>query len=346
LGGSRISVFAFRPCKLLTLALNNNLKTKMKPAPLICAVMLLLSGFTPAQSMPARAEARGEPLRPEWCKALPRPGYKSLERVTVKSNWFEVYRIRPGVFAIYEPHQYEEVISYLIVGSRRALLFDTGLGIADIKPVVAYLTNLPVTVLNSHSHFDHIGDDWEFSDVWGLDMPFTRTNQAGASHAALSDVVVPERFCGPLPDGFKPENYAIPPFKISHFVKDGDVMDLGGRQLEIVLTPGHTPDALCLLDRKNRLLFTGDTFYAGPIFLYVPETSVDDYQHSVERLAKLEPQLELLLPSHNFPAEKPEMLTRLAGAFEQVRSGKAKFRMDGDRREYQFDGFRILTAAP
>jgi len=64
----------------------------------------------------------------------------------------------------------------------------------------------------------------------------------------------------------------------------------------------------------------------------------------VERLAKLAPQIDLLLPSHNFPAEKPEMLTRLEAAFRQVRAGTAKYRMDGDRREYEFDGFSILTA--
>jgi glyoxylase-like metal-dependent hydrolase (beta-lactamase superfamily II) len=295
---------------------------------------------------PTRAEAHAEPLTPSWCATLPRPGYKHLERVLPETPWFEIYRVRPGVFALYEPHQYEEVISYLILGSKRALLFDTGLGIGDIKKVVASLTALPITVLNSHSHFDHIGDDWEFPDILGVDSAFTRGNQAGATHEQLRDVVVPERFCGAPPAGFKPENYAIPAFKITKFVSDADTIDLGDRQLEVLRTPGHTPDALCLLDRKNKLLFTGDTFYAGPIFLYVPETNVADYQRSVERLAKLVPQLDLLLPSHNFPAEPPTMLTSLADAFRQVQSGKAKFHQDGDRRQYQFDGFSILTAAP
>jgi glyoxylase-like metal-dependent hydrolase (beta-lactamase superfamily II) len=125
-------------------------------------------------------------------------------------------------------------------------------------------------------------------------------------------------------------------------VKDGKVIDLGGRKLEVLLTPGHTPDALCLLDREHKLLFTGDSFYAGPIFLYVPETNVDDYHRSVDRLAALAPQLELLLPSHNFPAEKPEMLLRLQEAMRQIHAGKAKFKPEGELREYLFDGFTIL----
>src|SRR5215510_1299191 len=103
----------------------------------------------------ASAEQGGEPLRPEWCRELPRPEYAKLERVNVHDDWFEVYRIRPGVFAIYEPHQFEEVISYLVIGSKRALLFDTGMGIGKISDVVMELTKLPVIVLNSHTHFDH-----------------------------------------------------------------------------------------------------------------------------------------------------------------------------------------------
>jgi glyoxylase-like metal-dependent hydrolase (beta-lactamase superfamily II) len=298
------------------------------------------------ESRPPRAEAKDEPLTADWCKALPRPGYKDLDRVPVDSNWFEVYRIRPGVFAIYEPHQYEEVISYLVVGSRRALLFDTGLGIGDMRKLVARLTSLPVTALNSHTHFDHTGDDWQFTDLLGLDNPYTHRNEAGATHEQVREVVMPERFCGHPPAGFDPGKYEIRPFHVAHFVKDGDVIDLGDRKLQVIRTPGHTPDALCLLDRKNRLLFTGDTFYAGPIFLYVPETNVADYQRSVEKLAKLVPQLDLLLPGHNFPEAKPQMLLRLREAFRQVLSGKAKFQMEGNRREYVFDGFSILTAVP
>ncbi len=98
----------------------------------------------------ACAQQQGEPLRPHWCRELPRPEYKNLERVDVGDGWFEVYRVRPGVFAIYEPHQFEEVISYLILGSKRALLFDTGMGIGKISAVVARLTTLPVTALNSY----------------------------------------------------------------------------------------------------------------------------------------------------------------------------------------------------
>lgn len=65
-----------------------------------------------------------------------------------------------GVFAVYEPHQSEEVISFVILGEKRAAVFDTGLGIGDIKKVVQSLTSLSVLVLNPHTHDDHVGDNW------------------------------------------------------------------------------------------------------------------------------------------------------------------------------------------
>jgi len=294
----------------------------------------------------ARPEAKSEPLRPEWCRKLPRAGYKRLERVPVKSDWFEVYRVRPGAFAIYEPHQYEEVISYLILGSKKALLFDTGLGIGNIREVVSQLTPLPITVLNSHTHIDHIGGNSQFSDILGTDTAYTRAHTQGAPHAEVEEIVRPERLCGQWPSGFKPESYAIAPFKIARFVKDGDVIDLGGRRLEVLQIPGHTPDSLALHDHKNKLLFTGDTFYAGPIFLYVPESDVPAYKRSIERLEKLVPSLELLLPGHNVPASPPQMLRRLVQAFHEIDAAKAKFVLDQGRRDYQFDGFSILMAAP
>jgi len=79
---------------------------------------------------------------PEWCKALPRPEYKALERVPVSDAWFEVYKAAKNVFAIYEPRQAEETIGYLIVGDNRALLIDTGMGISDVKKITAELTKL------------------------------------------------------------------------------------------------------------------------------------------------------------------------------------------------------------
>lgn len=278
---------------------------------------------------------------PEWCRNLPRAEYAQLHRVKVSSDWFQVYRISPGVFAIYEPHQYEEVISYLIVGQRRALLFDTGMGIANIRKTVEELTPLPVSVLNSHTHNDHVGDNWRFQDIYGMDTAFTRESAKGSSADAQAELA-PDQLCGPLPAGFDPKTYATKPFHITHWLHDGDKIDLGARTLQVIATPGHTPDAISLLDSANGLLFTGDTYYAGPIFLYRPETDLDAYVNSLRKMVTLAPRLKLLLPAHNVPVADPVVLAKVLDAIQQVRAGKVQASARDGKVEYKFSGFSFL----
>jgi glyoxylase-like metal-dependent hydrolase (beta-lactamase superfamily II) len=279
--------------------------------------------------------------QPEWCKKLPRPAYSKLERVPSADPWFEVYKIRPGIFAIYEPHQLEEVISYLVLGSDRALLFDTGMGISNIQAVVAGMTRLPVSVVNSHTHNDHVGDNWRFSDVYGMDTEFTRANARGSKEDAQAELA-PDEICGALPAGFDAKAYATKPFHITHWLHDGDKIELGGRTLKVIGTPGHTPDAIALLDEKNGLLFTGDSFYLGPIYLYRPETDLDAYVASMEKLAALAPRLQLLLPSHNTPVADPSYLPKVVSTMQQVRRGEVKPIANDGKHEYVFEGFSFL----
>ncbi len=281
---------------------------------------------------------------PDWCKSQPRPAYNKLERVKTPDQWFEVYRIRPGVFAIYEPHQFEEVISYLIVGNQRAVLFDTGMGISNIKAVVEGLTKLPISVVNSHTHNDHVGDNWRFTDVYGMPTDFTRMNAKGSKADAQAELA-PGQICGgTLPSGFDPKSYRTKAFQISRWLRDGDKINLGDRTLEVIATPGHTPDSIALLDEQNGLLFTGDTFYPGPIYLYRPETDLDAYVASVKKLAGLASRVQLLLPAHNVPVAEPRYLPRVLEAIQQVRGGHVKSVPRDGNQEYVFDGFSFLMS--
>lgn len=294
----------------------------------------------------AGAQSNNSSLSPEWCRELPRPQYKQLESLPSADPWFEVYHPAPGVFAIYEPHQFEEVISYLIVGKKRAVLFDTGMGIGDIKRVVAALTALPVVVLNSHTHNDHVGDNWEFSEIYGMDSEFTRINAKGSSADAQAELTS-DSICGQLPAGFDAKSYATRAWRVTRWLHDGDTVELGGRVLEVISTPGHTPDAICLADRSNGLLFTGDSYYAGPVWLYRPETNLDAYIRSVERIAALASQLHLLLPTHNVPVGEPAELPKLAAAIKKVRAGEVRPISVGEGKvHYKVDGFVFLMAAP
>jgi len=306
----------------------------MKFLAFLCA--LLFSSIAFAQS------GAGVPTAtPDWCKKIPRPEYAHLKRVASPDPWFEVYEIRPQIFAIYEPRQAEEVISYLIVGTERAVLFDTGLGIGDIQRVVDSLTKLPILVVNSHTHNDHTSGNWQFTHIAGMDTDFTRHNAQGSRADAQSELD-PGNLCGPLPANFDPKAYATKPWTITEQIHDGSQLDLGGRTLEVIATPGHTPDAIALLDRAHGLLFTGDSYYPGPIYLYRSETDVAAYEHSMTRLASLAPQLKLLLPSHNVPEADPQVLPKVVAAFQQVRAGKKTPVAVGPNYEYKFEGFSFL----
>lgn len=264
--------------------------------------------------------AQGASEKPAWCKQLPRPEYARIERIPIVDSWFEVYKVAPSVFAIYEPHQSEEVISYLILGKERALLFDTGLGIGDLKTLTQKLSHLPVIVLNSHTHDDHVGDNWQFGTVYGMDTHFTRQSAMGSREDAQAEIG-PGEVCGALPPGFDAAKYSTRPWKISKWLHDGDRIDLGGRTMEVIAAPGHTPDSICLFDRANGLLFTGDTYYPGSIWLYRPETDLAAYGRSVRKIAALQPKVKMVLGSHNVPVAPPAVLGELVAAFAKVQAG-------------------------
>jgi len=271
---------------------------------------------------PLCGHAQSSNSQPAWCSEN-RAAFAHLERVPSPDPWFEVYKVAPNTFAIYEPRQSEEAISYLILGTNRAAMFDTGLGIGNIRKIAESLTHLPITVINSHTHNDHVGGNWQFNSIDGMDTAFTRANAKGSTADAQAELA-PGNVCGSLPPSFDAKNYSTRAWRVTHWIHDGDKIDLGGRTLEVIATPGHTPDAICLLDRANGLLFTGDTFYPGTIWLYRPETDLDAYAHSTKRLAVLTPHLRMLLCAHNSPISSPAVLPQLVAAFAQVRTGKIR----------------------
>ena len=278
-----------------------------------------------------------------WCQDLQSAIYADLERVTVSNDLFWVYKLENEVFAIYEPRQWQEVISYLILGKEKALLFDTGNGIGKISGVVNELASLPVIVINSHTHFDHIGGNSEFSDILAMDTDYTKNNSGGYSNELVWEEVSEEALCGSLPDGINPARYHTHHFKVKEFIRDGYMIDLGERILEVLSTPGHTPDAISILDSDLGLLWVGDLYYDGPIWLFVPESDLNAYYQSVERLCNIVPRLNTLHPAHNGPIADPGSLYLLRNALKNIQNGTVKGdTISGGRIEYLFEGFSLI----
>jgi glyoxylase-like metal-dependent hydrolase (beta-lactamase superfamily II) len=292
-----------------------------------------------------QVQNRGEG-KDNWYDALPRAAWSEFPKIEQSQDWFEVYQVLPNVFAIYEPGQFEEVISYLIVGSERALLFDTGLGIGDMGRVVSELTDRGPIVLNSHTHYDHVGGNHQFEEIYGTDTEYTKGNARGRSHNDVKEFVGEGWIWKPLPDGFSPDAYHMEPFTIDTTVTDGHKIELGGRTLEVLLTPGHAPDSLCLLDRENRLLFMGDTFYPASLYAHLHGSDFEQYVLTATRLASLQNDVDFILPAHNEPLLESGYLVRFRDAFHTITDPKTSFVITDGNREYSFEDFSIIVPDP
>lgn len=260
------------------------------------------------------------------------------------SGWFEVTRVAEDVFAIAEPHHAEEVISYLIAGAERAILLDTGMGIGDIRAVCTGITSKPLTVVNSHHHYDHVGDNHRFERIAIHEAEASLLEQE-APVEMLLEAMRPENIWGPLPEGFDRARYRILASVADQRLKEGDILDLGGRRLRVLHTPGHSPGSICLLAEGEGMLFTGDTVYAGPLYAQFDHSDFEEYRRSVERLSAMTDELLLVLPAHNVTPLDPHILVEVFGGFEQIAAGQAAWQairtIWGPLRAYSFGRFGV-----
>ena len=279
------------------------------------------------------------------CNSPLRESLKKLPEIKTKSNWFKVYNVGENVFAIVEPYNFEEAICYLILGKKKALLFDTGIGVDSISNIVKELTILPIVVANSHSHYDHIGGNHEFNNVLAFRSNFTLKHaKEGWNHEAVKHEVTQEAICLEKLSKLDTANYSIKPYKISHFLSDNDIIDLGDRKIKILSVPGHTPDAIALLDKSNGYLWTGDTYYDGDIYLFAKETNLAAYKKSILKLAKIAPTLKYIFPSHNNPISQPERLLELTNEFAKIKKSNVTYTNNEDNTyifKLQHFGFKI-----
>jgi hydroxyacylglutathione hydrolase len=202
-------------------------------------------------------------------------------------DYFAVEELGDGTFAIGEPRYYQQNYSYLIVGRTRAVLFDSGSGTRDIRGIVAGLTNLPITVIVSHLHFDHLGGIGPFGRVAMIDLPETRADVSK--------------------DLFKPSRYeymgmfdgrVAPSFRIDEWMAPGALIDLGGRSIRVLSTPGHTPSSVALFDAADRRLFIGDFMYPTTLYAFLPGASLSAYQTTARMLVRMLPADTVLWTAH------------------------------------------------
>jgi glyoxylase-like metal-dependent hydrolase (beta-lactamase superfamily II) len=236
---------------------------------------------------------------------------------TAAEDWFVVRRVTRHLWMIAEPGH---VVNWLYVGSDRAVLVDSGTGIVPIRPVVDRLTNRPVTLVNTHYHFDHVGGNGAFRERLagvrggpllerGAPRDLLRRYLAAfpaiiaaarARVAADPDAfaLAPETEVRDFPAAFDSEGWLPGRLPATMLLREGDEVDLGDRVLRVIDTPGHSPDGICLFDERHGILFAGDTLMEGALYAHYDESSLPDLLASLTKLTALQDSVDAICAGH------------------------------------------------
>lgn len=180
---------------------------------------------------------------------------------------------------------------YLLAGTQRALLIDTGMTLRNAREIAEGLTDRPVELLITHGDPDHIAGNAAFPRFYM--HPAEEPNYRAFGGAGAFDPV-----------------------------RAGDVLDLGGRALEILELPGHTPGSIAVLDRSRRVLISGDPIQNGRIFMFGPARDLRQYLASLRALQKRIGEFDAIWPAHGSFPVAPDMIGKLAVAAERILAGQ------------------------
>ena len=245
----------------------------------------------------------------------PKVGGKEVKWV---DDYFTIQKIDELTFAIGEPRYHQLNFNYLILGASKAILFDAGTGQRDIREVVESITDLPVTFIPSHLHFDHIGNEVVFENTALVDLPHLRKR-------VTDNKLLLTRFehLGEM------EGYSQPEIKISEWLTPNETIDLGNRRLLVLYTPGHTNDSISLFDREAGYLFVGDFLYPGPLYGFLPNSNMGDYLQGSQTIKAVSDNRLRVFGAHGddsigIPELSLETVTHLQDALIDIQSGTLK----------------------
>jgi glyoxylase-like metal-dependent hydrolase (beta-lactamase superfamily II) len=217
----------------------------------------------------------------------------------VAERWWRTHDAGDGVTQLVEAHITPMLESNVwhVRGRDTDLVVDTGNGIGSLRPAIDELADgRPVIAVATHGHFDHVGGLAEFddrrchaADAAEAGRPFAVRIERESQPEGVDEMFgyygfdVPDRTIAALPhDGFDVEAWVAPGATPTALVADGDMIDLGDRQVQVLHLPGHTPGSIALWEAATELLFSGDTAYVDAR-LQFPD--VEAAERSLQRLA-------------------------------------------------------------
>lgn len=231
------------------------------------------------------------------------------------SEWFTTDKIDENTYILSEYRHWEETHCYLLNGEDKSLLIDTGLGICNIYNEVIKLTDKPIIAVATHIHWDHIGGHKYFPEFYAHEAELDWLNGGfPLSTETIREMVVDR--CD-LPKSFDVSGYTMFQGIPSRILKGSDKIDIGGRVIEVLHTPGHSPGHMCFWEKDNGYLFTGDLVYKDTLLAYYPSTDPEAYLASLEKIALL--PTKRVFPAHHSLEIEPEIIIRMRDAFRDLK---------------------------
>ena len=230
------------------------------------------------------------------------------------SDWFTIDKTDENTYIISEYRHWEETHCYLLNGENKSLLIDTGLGICNIYDEVIKLTDKPVIAAATHIHWDHIGGHKYFPDFYAHKEELGWLKGEFPLSADTVREMVVDR-CE-LPKNFDVNSYKIFQGAPTRVLRDRDTIDIGGRIIRVLHTPGHSPGHLCFWEKESGYLFTGDLVYKDTLFAYYPSTDPKAYLNSLEKISLL--PAKKVFPAHHSLDIRPEIIIRMRDAFRDL----------------------------
>lgn len=227
-----------------------------------------------------------------------------MSSLRVAERWFVRQDMGDGVTLLTEPHVHPLIRCNIfhVRGRDRDLLVDTGVGVASVRSELADVLDRPVVAVATHIHYDHVGGLREFEErvMHRVEAPrmapyrefgaLRRVDfSAEALHllASIGYPIAAELLIDALPhEGYDPSDHTIVSTTITREVEDGDRIDLGDRNFEVLHLPGHSPGNIGLFEEPTGVLFAGDAIYDGPLIDGLPDSDVDAYLVTMERLRR------------------------------------------------------------
>ena len=232
------------------------------------------------------------------------------------NDWFTVEQVDQDTCIISEYRHWEETHCYLLNGTQRSLLIDTGLGICNISEVISQLTDKPITAIATHIHWDHIGGHKYYPDFYAHEAELDWLNGGFPQPLETIRRYVTDR-CE-LPKDFHIDEYVFFQGKPTKVLYGGEHIDLGGRMVDVIHTPGHAPGHICFWETERGYLFTGDLAYKGMLTAWFPSTDPDAYLKSIETVAAL--PVEKMFPAHHSLDMQPEILLRMRDTLRELKA--------------------------